>query len=198
MVSRFLTPFGGRSPREQEDTFLELPHELNQPSEESGGSSSSTLTPRLGVYESDRVIEMTAELPGVAEEDIELNLDGDILTISGAKRDQHGGKKVHFSERSYGTFHRSIQLPFVPDPERMDASSDSGVLTIRFPRVEQDKSRRIPIRGVAGVDEPQSGRGSRRAIGGKWKGEEPRTEEPRAEDELTLSEDQALAEPAPQ
>jgi HSP20 family protein len=197
MVSRFLTPFGGKSPREAEDTFLELPHELNQVKEENGGSSSSTLVPRLGVYESDRVIEMTAELPGVAEEDIELNLDGDILTISGAKHDTHEGKKVHFSERSYGTFHRSIQLPFAPDPDRMDASSDSGVLTIRFPRVEQEKSRRIPIRGLANVDQPQSNRGSRRAIGGKWKGEEPRAEEPRVDDELKLSADQAISEPAP-
>ena len=195
MVSRFLTPFGGKSPREEEDTFLELPHELNQAKEENGGSS-STLTPRLGVYESDRVIEMTAELPGVAEEDIELSLDGDILTISGAKRDQHEGKKVHFSERSFGTFHRSIQLPFSPDPERMDASSDSGVLTIRFPRVEQEKSRRIPIRGLANVDHQQSNRGSRRAIGGKWKGDEQRADEPRADDELKLSEDQAISEPA--
>jgi HSP20 family protein len=190
MVSRFLTPFGGKSPREAEDTFLELPHELNQVKEENGGSS-STLTPRLGVYESDRVIEMTAELPGVREEDIELSLDGDILTISGAKHDQHEGKKTHFSERSFGTFHRSIQLPFAPDPERMDASSDSGVLTIRFPRVEQEKSRRIPIRGLAGIDQSRGKGGPRRAIGDKWKGDEPK-----ADDELKLSEDQVISEPA--
>lgn len=191
MVSRFLTPFGGKAPRGEDDTFLELPHELNQVKEDNGGST-STLTPRLGVYESDRVIEMTVELPGVREEDIELSLDGDILTISGAKHDQHEGKKVHFSERSFGTFLRSIQLPFAPDPERMDASSDSGVLTIRFPRVEQEKSRRIPIRGLAGIDQPRGNRGSRRAIGDKWKGDEPGSEP----DELKLSADQAISEPA--
>ncbi len=92
-------PSAAAQPREEEDTFLELPQELNQTSEGSG-SAGPRLTPRLDVFESDRTIEMTAELPGVAEEDIELNLEGDILTISGEKRDQHQGKKVHFTERS--------------------------------------------------------------------------------------------------
>jgi HSP20 family protein len=188
MVSRFLTPFGGRSPREEEDTFLELPQELNQTTEGKGGGG-PRLTPRLDVFESDRTIEMTAELPGVAEEDIELNLEGDILTISGEKREQHHGKKVHFTERSYGTFQRSIQLPFAPDADRLEASSESGVLTIRFPRVEPERSHRIPIGAAQGTGRQEGARSGRKAIGGRWSGESPP-----AEEELKLSEDQAIPE----
>jgi len=187
MVSRFLTPFGGRSPREEEDTFLELPQELNQTGEGSGRAG-PRLTPQLDVFESDRTIEMTAELPGVVEEDIELSLEGDILTISGEKRDQHQGKKVHFTERTYGTFQRSIQLPFAPDPDRLEASSESGVLTIRFPRVEPERSHRIPIGAGKSVGR-EGGRSGRKAIGGRWSGDSPP-----AEDELKLSEDQAIPE----
>jgi HSP20 family protein len=187
MVSRFLTPFGGRSPRGEEDTFLELPHELNQTSGDEGGGKFMA-TPRLDVYESDRVIEMTAELPGVAEGDIEVSVEGDILTIRGDKRDQHEGKKVHFAERSYGGFQRSIQLPFAPDPDRMEASSENGVLSIRFPRVEPERTHRIPIGGTAGADKQEGGRGSRRAIGRRWSGEAA----PAGEEELNLSEEQAV------
>lgn len=190
MVSRFLTPFGGRSPHEEKDTFLELPQELNQ-APEGGPQGGSRLTPRLDVFESDRTIEMTAELPGVAEEDIDLSLDGDILTISGEKREQHQGKKVHFTERSYGTFQRSIQLPFAPDAERLEASSESGVLTIRFPRVEPERSHRIPIGVAKGESRQEGGRSGRKAIGGRWP-----EESPPAEDELKLSKDQAIPEKA--
>ena len=194
MVSRFLTPFGGRSQPEEENTFLELPHELNQRSDEKGGGR-SIRTPRLDVYESDGVIEMTAELPGVADGDIEVRLEGDILTISGEKRDQHEGKNVHFAERSYGSFERSIQLPFAPEPDRMEASSENGVLTISFPRVEPDQTHRIPVRGAREAEE--SSRGNRKAIGRRWSssaqatGDQARSDEKPSE-ELALSEEQAV------
>jgi HSP20 family protein len=195
MVSRFLTPFGGRSQPEEENTFLELPHELNQRTDDKGGGR-SIRTPRLDVYESDGIIEMTAELPGVADGDIEVSLEGDILTISGEKREQHEGKNVHFAERSYGSFQRSIQLPFAPEPDRMEASSENGVLTISFPRVEPDQTHRIPVRGTRGVEQ-DSGRGSRKAIGRRWSGSGQAGEDAgRSEDkpagELALSEEQAV------
>jgi HSP20 family protein len=195
MVSRFLTPFGGRSQPEEGNTFLELPHELNQRADDKGGGRSMR-TPRLDVYEGDGVIEMTAELPGVAESDIEVSLEGDILTISGEKRDRHEGKKVHFAERSYGGFQRSIQLPFAPEPDRMEANSENGVLTISFPRVEPDQTHRIPVRGARDIDEPESGRGSRKAIGRRWSSEggeqASRSDAQKTDDELALSEDQAI------
>lgn len=194
MVSRFLTPFGGRSQPEEENTFLELPHELNQNSDDKAGGK-SIRTPRLDVFEGDGVIEMTAELPGVPEGDIDVRLEGDILTISGEKRDRHEGKKVHFAERSYGSFQRSIQLPFAPEPDRMEASSENGVLTISFPRVEPDQTHRIPVRGTKSADQQESGRGDRKAIGRRWSGNEEstRSDEQPATEELALSEEQEVS-----
>lgn len=185
MVSRFLTPFGGRPQPEQSDAFLELPHELTQMSE--GDESGRFLaTPRLDVYESDGVVEMTAELPGVPDEDIDVCLEGDILTISGEKRGQGEGKKLHFSERSYGSFRRSIQLPFAPDPQQMQAGMQNGVLIIRFPRVEPERSRRIPLTGQSNVGNSDSRVADRRAIGGGWTDDRA----PGEPDELVLSEQQ--------
>jgi HSP20 family protein len=167
MVARFLTPFGGRQPDEPNNAFLELPHELNQTGED-GAEARHVSTPRLDVYEADGVIEMTAELPGVSEEDIRICLDGDILTIDGEKRQEHKDKTAHFVERSYGMFERSIQLPFAPLPEQMTAECRDGVLTIRFPRVEAQRSHKIEI-GRAAKSSP----GERKAIGEGWSGNKP-------------------------
>jgi HSP20 family protein len=167
MVSRFLTPFGGRPPDEPSDAFLELPHELNQ-SGEDGPEGKHLATPRLDVYEADGMIEMTAELPGVSDQDIRICLDRDILTIDGEKRQEHTDKKAHFVERSYGVFERSIQLPFAPLPEQMTAECRDGVLTIRFPRVEAERSRKIPIGAAKSASPPP-----RKAIGEGWSGNKP-------------------------
>jgi HSP20 family protein len=167
VVSRFLTPFGGRSPEEPSNAFLELPHELTQAGEE-GAESKHLSTPRLDVYEADGMIEMTAELPGVSEKDIRICLERDILTIDGEKRQDHKDKTAHFVERSYGAFERSIQLPFAPLPDQMTAECRDGVLTIRFPRVEAERSHKIEI--GRGKTESQ---GERKAIGEGWSGNKP-------------------------
>jgi len=169
MVSRFLTPFGGRAPEQSEDVFLELPHELNQVVDE-GGSSKFVATPRLDVHEADGVIEMSAELPGVAETDIEICLEGDILSISGEKRDDHKDTKAHFVERTYGAFQRSIQLPFAPQPDQMTAECEHGVLRIRFPRVEAERTHRIEIGGAKRPGQADTGQPHKKAIGDSWSG----------------------------
>jgi len=171
MVSRFLTPFGGRTPEQSEDVFLELPHELNQMTEEGEGNK-FVATPRLDVHEADGVIEMSAELPGVAEADIEICLEGDILSISGEKRDQHKDTKAHFVERAYGTFQRSIQLPFAPQPDQMSAECDHGVLRIRFPRVEPERTHRIQIGTAKSPGQADIGQPQKKAIGDSWSAKE--------------------------
>jgi HSP20 family protein len=163
MVARFLTPFGGRQPDEPSNAFLELPHELNQTGE--AGEENRHLSTRLDVYEADGIIEMTCELPGVRERDIRICLEGDILTVDGEKRQEHKEKKAHFVERSYGIFERSIQLPFAPSPDQMTAEYRHGVLTIRFPRAEAQRSHQIEIGRAKGASH-----GERKAIGEDWTG----------------------------
>ena len=104
--------------------------------------------PDLDVHETGRGLELTAELPGMAEGDIDLRLEGDLLTLSGEKQDTRekaeGGR--HMSERSFGRFQRSFRLPFAPDAGQVQARFDKGVLHVTLPRPAQSQGGgRIPI-----------------------------------------------------
>lgn len=137
-----------------QDAFLELPRMMNH-----GGRAA----PRIDGHEADGMIELIAEVPGVPESAIEVTLDGDVLTICMEKSNQNEGKRLHFAERVFGRFKRSIQLPFAPDPDTVEAALQNGLLTIRFPRVDRDRSRRIAIGGAR----PEV-QGERSAIGSGW------------------------------
>jgi HSP20 family molecular chaperone IbpA len=158
------------------DSFLELPHKLDQ---------TGRTAFLLDAYEADNVIELTAEVPGVQESDIDVSLEGDILTISVEKHGQPEGKRMHFSERAYGRFQRSIQLPFVPDAESVKADVQNGLLVIRFPRVQSERTRRIAIGGTRAEGQERS------AIGSKW------SEQPKGEKPLTLTDEVRKGSPAP-
>jgi HSP20 family protein len=138
-----------------QDAFHEL-HKLDQ-------ARAGTAAFLLDARESDSGIELTAEVAGVRDQDIEVNLDGNLLTISIERPAPDAGKRTHFSERFYGRLERSIQLPFAPDGNSVTAEVDNGVLTIRFKRVEEKQSHRIAIRG----SQPNKPRESR-AIGSTW------------------------------
>jgi HSP20 family protein len=176
MASRFLIPFGGRGLLGR-DPFLDLHREVNRLFDDSfrsmreGGSEGVggfTLNPKVDVCQTDDGWEITAELPGVDQEDIDLRLDGDMLTISGEKRDERKDDKNRLVERSYGSFTRSFQLPFTPDAKQVTADCDRGVLTIKLPKAaEQDKSRRISIGGSSGRTS-EEGQGAGAAIGKEW------------------------------
>ena len=176
MASRFLIPFGGRGLLGR-DPFLDLHREVNRLFDdslrnmrESGGSSGGgfTLSPKVDVSQTDEGWEITAELPGVDQNDIDLRLDGDMLTISGEKKDERKDDQNRFVERRYGAFTRSFQLPFTPDPEKVTADCDRGVLTVKLPKAaEQDKSRRISIGGTSNSTAEAASTGQR-AIGKDW------------------------------
>ncbi|HET9336824.1 MAG TPA: Hsp20/alpha crystallin family protein [Sphingomicrobium sp.] len=174
MASRFLTPFGARGLLGR-DPFLDLHREVNRLFDDSfrnmnegRGGGVTMLNPRVDVCPTDDGWEITAELPGVEDDDIDLRLDGDLLTISGEKRDQRKDDQNRLVERSYGSFTRSFQLPFTPDPDKVTASSDKGILTIKVPKgAEQERSRRISISGGSGKaieGKPSGGP----AIGKEW------------------------------
>ena len=175
MASRFLIPLGGRGLLGR-DPFLDLHREVNRLFDDSlrsmregggGGEGGFALSPKVDVCQTDDGWEITAELPGVDQDDIDLRLDGDMLTISGEKRDERKDDKNRLVERSYGSFTRSFQLPFTPDPEKVTADCERGILTIKLPKAaEQDKSRRISIGGTSGKTEAGGDQGP--AIGKDW------------------------------
>jgi len=182
MASRFLTPFGGRG-QIARDPFLDLHREMNRLFDDSlrgmaaGSGTSSMLSPDIDIIETDNGLELTAELPGVAKEDIDLRLDGDQLTISGEKRKERKDEKSRFIERSYGNFTRSFTLPFTPDVDRVEADCNQGVLTIKLPRgAEQDRSKRIAIGGTSGKTIEAKG-SEQPAVGKDWNKESGLTKE---------------------
>ena len=114
--------------------------------------SSDILSPKIDVAESKDAIDITAELPGVDEKDVDVTLADDVLTIRGEKKsereEQDKDKNWHVVERSYGSFSRAIPLPFEPDAAKVEAKFDKGVLRIRLPKSEEvtKKEQKIEIK----------------------------------------------------
>jgi HSP20 family protein len=110
------------------------------------------MSPRLDVSETDQQLNIDAELPGFDEKDVEVTLAGDRLTIRGERKNdqEEKGKNYHLSERRWGSFTRSITLPFDADPNDVDARFDKGVLhiAIKKPPSAAAKTAKIPIKNV--------------------------------------------------
>jgi HSP20 family protein len=111
----------------------------------------SDLAPRMDMTESDKAIELTAELPGLEEKDVEINFVDDVLTIRGEKTSQkdEGDKNYRLVERSYGSFSRSIELPPGVDPAAVQASLSKGVLTVTIPKPAPTVAKKIEVKSAA-------------------------------------------------
>ena len=111
------------------------------------------LSPAIDVKETDQGIELSAELPGVEEQDLDVSIVEDLLTIKAEKKQEQKKeeKGYYMMERSYGTVSRSIRLPFDTDPSKVSATFDKGVLKIAIPRPaeEQAKVRKIAVKPAA-------------------------------------------------
>ena len=94
----------------------------------------------------DRVF-IKAELPGIEENDIEVSLLGNMLTLRGEKKheEEEKGENHYLGDRFYGSFRRTIQLPADIDADKAEATFDKGVLKISIPKVEESKSKKIEI-----------------------------------------------------
>jgi len=117
--------------------------------------------PRMNIDDTGNEIRVTAELPGVSEDDVQITLDDDMLIIAGEKRDERevDDRDVRLVERAFGQFRRAIQLPFSPNPDQVEASFRDGVLTITVPKnaEQRSKQRQIEVKRDSG----QAGSGSR-------------------------------------
>ncbi|HSB70205.1 MAG TPA: Hsp20/alpha crystallin family protein [Candidatus Methylomirabilis sp.] len=114
----------------------------------SGMASTEGLwSPLVDIHETSDGIQLKAELPGVKQEDIEVSLDGDTLTLKGERRRETEVKEneYHRVERSYGKFQRSILLPSVVDASRVKATYRDGVLEIQLPKKEEAKPKEIKV-----------------------------------------------------
>ncbi len=116
--------------------------------------------PNADVVENDDAIRVMLELPGLRPDDIEVNLEQNVLTISGEKRevrDEGEEDRWHLSERRYGRFSRSFVLPKEVEPERIEANFENGVLDVTIPKSEKVKPRRIEVRAGDGGHRVETG-----------------------------------------
>ena len=114
--------------------------------------ASSTWAPRADVVETDDAYELMLDLPGLSRDGLDVQFNDGTLTVTGERsvRDAHREGRFHRVERSYGRFFRSFTLGSDVDPDAIEASFDDGVLTIRVPKAEARKPRRIDVRGATG------------------------------------------------
>jgi HSP20 family protein len=157
---RSLMPFSWNTDvarRDDGDPFTLMQKEINRMFSEFGRGWPARLTdgdvsPRLDVAETDSAIEVTAELPGIDEKDVDVMLRDDVLTIRGEKKSEREEKKTdyHLVERSFGQFSRSIRLPFAADSEAVKAHFAKGLLkvTIAKPAEAKEKTVKIQVRSA--------------------------------------------------
>lgn len=112
---------------------------------QSGKPAASGLN--VDIYEKDNVIVVDADMPGIAKEDITLDVKGKHLTLGYERKDENEVKDEHLyrKEKRYGKFERTFRLPFEIDAERVTAKYDNGVLKLEIPKPEQQQQKTIEI-----------------------------------------------------
>jgi HSP20 family protein len=106
--------------------------------------------PAINIWANDEAAIVTAELPGLSPDDIDISVVNDILTLSGGRQpdELEEGERYHRRERSYGRFTRSFELPFKVEADQVEARFEKGVLHISLPRAEADKPRKIDVKSA--------------------------------------------------
>ena len=122
------------------NTFFEPPAGGN-------GSVMRRWSPAMDLVETKDQYVLKADLPGVSEGDVKIELDDNVLTVSGERKAAHEEAKEGYYrvERAYGSFSRSLTLPEGVDADSISASFDRGVLELRVPKPEQRKPRKVEI-----------------------------------------------------
>ncbi len=106
------------------------------------------LMPRVDMYETDDEIVVKATVPGVKPEDLEITVTGNVLTIRGEVKEEEEEKDANYirQERVFGTFRRDLTLPVEVDVDKAKAEFKDGVLTLRLPKAESAKPKRLQIK----------------------------------------------------
>jgi HSP20 family protein len=112
-----------------------------------GGSYARRWIPAMDLVETDDEYVLTADLPGLGQEDINLEFEDNVLTLSGERNAAHSERKEGYYrlERASGSFSRALTLPEGVDPEAVKATFDKGVLEVRIPKPEQRKPKKVAI-----------------------------------------------------
>jgi HSP20 family protein len=135
------------------DQLSTLRNEINRifesPLADFGGATEAfnTWAPALDLYEDKDNLVVTAEVPGMKKEDIDISLHEDSLTIAGERKEekQYGENETSRAERFYGRFQRTIALPKAVDAGQVKAAYKDGILTVTLPKAPEAKPRQIEV-----------------------------------------------------
>lgn len=151
MFRRPLSRYGFRSPWQEMDRLQREMNRLFSDSFSLAGGRTAPNYPAINVWANEESAVITAELPGVNSEEIDISVVGDTLTLSGNRHLEELGEgdKYHRRERSYGQFTRTFELPFLVEADEVEAVFEKGVLHISLPRAEADKPKKIAVKTAA-------------------------------------------------
>jgi HSP20 family protein len=138
------------------NTFFDTPTAAGA----ANGSAMRRWIPAMDLVETENDFVLKADLPGLGEGDVDIELEDNVLTISGERRAEHENRKEGYVrvERSFGSFRRSLTLPEGVNPEAVRATFEHGVLEVHVPKPEERKPRKVAI-SVSGA-EPRTIEGS--------------------------------------
>ncbi len=124
-----------------------------------GNGMARRWVPAMDLVETEEHYVLRADLPGLSREDVEIELQANVLTVSGERRTEHDAREegYHRVERAFGSFARSLTLPQGADPDTIQAKFDRGVLEIRIPKPHRLKARRVTIT-TGGAEDDQTTR----------------------------------------
>lgn len=117
-------------------------------SDAGNGETMADWTPAMDVLETEDTVVLRAELPGLTEQDVEITLENNVLSLRGEKKFEHEEKEGSYRriETRYGSFYRSFSLPTTVDQGKIDAKFRNGVLEITLPKAEQAKPKKIAVK----------------------------------------------------
>jgi HSP20 family protein len=109
-----------------------------------------TVLPLTDMYEEKDGLVLTTELPGIEQKDLDISLEGDMLTVKAEKKDEVANEKTHHArERFYGKYYRTMRLPYPVKEDGVSAILDNGVLKITLPKAEAVKAKKIAVKPLA-------------------------------------------------
>jgi HSP20 family protein len=109
----------------------------------------ATFAPSVDLVEADNAFEVRMDIPGLEPKDIEVQVHGNAVTISGQRKEEkeERGKTFHRLERRSGSFSRTLSLPCIVNEDEVAADYTQGVLTVKLPKCEQEKPKRVTVKG---------------------------------------------------
>lgn len=120
---------------------------FDPPTQATGAGSTMRWAPPMDLVETGENYVLRADLPGLSEADVHIELEDNVLTISGERKAAHEGQEEGYYrvERAFGAFSRSLTLPYGVNPDTVQAQFDRGVLEIHIPKPEQRRPRKVAI-----------------------------------------------------